>query len=246
MASSARLGNMATECGKPQASEPLYNEALALCVSVSDTAAIADVLERKGETATSLGNYSEALQYFAESLDGYGGAGLKYGVAYVYLNQSEALLGQGSVAEAIDAAYQSLEMFREIDDRRCVGFALMHIADTERAQGNKSEALQLCRESLEIHLHLNTRPQIARCLERIVSLEYDRAQPQRAALFHGVAAGLRASMSAPMSPAEVRTYSRVLQALRSELGPDGFDTLEARGHAMHLASGIQLALSGDL
>ena len=230
----ARLGNMATEQGRPSESPPLYEQALRLYRQLGDDFGAADVMLRSGETALYTGDYTRAIALCEESLRFSRWAGMKYRPAYILLTEGEAAIGMGDLVRAEATVAKSRTLFQEIGDRRCVGTTLMLLADIARERGDYPRAQDLYRESLALHLELNTRPEIARCLERAARLMCIEKLDRPAAQLHGAAEALRDSMDSVIAPADKKTYEECIASARRRLGDGVFTAEAADGRAMSL------------
>jgi hypothetical protein len=69
-------------------------------------------------------------------------------------------------------------------------------------------------------------------------------QPERAVRLHGAADALREASGTPLPPLNFRSYGRVLDALRSELGAVAFDAAWLDGRSMSSDQAIAYALEG--
>jgi predicted ATPase/serine/threonine protein kinase/DNA-binding CsgD family transcriptional regulator len=134
--------------------EALYEECLAKCREVGDTAGMALSLRRLGAIAARRGNLVGASSLTEESLALFRGVGDRAGIAYALNNLAASIGDQGEYARAILLLEESLALFREVGDKEAIAWVLIHLAymlflsqgDPAKVHSLLEEGLALCRE----------------------------------------------------------------------------------------------------
>jgi predicted ATPase/class 3 adenylate cyclase len=134
--------------------EALYEECLARCREVGDTAGMALSLRRLGAIAARRGNLVVAILLTEESLALYREVGDKAGIALALNNLASQIGDQGEYARAISLLEEALALFREVGDKEFIAWVLIHLAnilflsqgDPARVHALLKEGLALCRE----------------------------------------------------------------------------------------------------
>jgi len=134
--------------------EALYEECLARCWEVGDTAGIALSLRRLGAIAARRGNWGGASSLTEESLALFRKVGDKQGIALALNNLASYIGEQGEYARAISLLEEALALFREVGDKEFIAWVLIHLAnmlflskgDPAKVHALLEEGLALCRE----------------------------------------------------------------------------------------------------
>jgi predicted ATPase/serine/threonine protein kinase/DNA-binding CsgD family transcriptional regulator len=134
--------------------EALYEECLAKCREVGDTAGMALSLCRLGAIAGRRGNLVGASSLTEESLALFREVGDRAGIAYALNNLAASIGDQGEYARAILLLEESLALFREVGDKEAIAWVLIHLAymlflsqgDPAKVYALLEEGLALCRE----------------------------------------------------------------------------------------------------
>jgi len=131
--------------------EALYEEILARCRELGDTAGIALSLRRLGAIAWRRGTFAVARRLSEKSLALFREAGDKEGIAWSLVDLGWMFSQQGEYARAISFREESLALFRALGNIQGIAFALCGLAYTLfRSQGDPAKVLTLLKESLAV------------------------------------------------------------------------------------------------
>jgi hypothetical protein len=103
----------------------------------------------------------------------------------------------------------------------------------------------LYEESLTINRGLGDREGIAYLLQDIGSLAALQGQAERALRLSGAMEELRQQIGAPLPPAELVSFEKLLEAARQDLGEAAAASVIAKGRAMSLEEAIDYAFQTD-
>jgi predicted ATPase/class 3 adenylate cyclase/DNA-binding CsgD family transcriptional regulator len=134
--------------------EALYEECLARCREVGDTAGMALSLRRLGAIAGRRGNLVVAILHTEESLVLYREVRDKAGIALALNNLASQIGDQGEYARAIALLEEALALYREVGDKAGIAWVLIHLAymlflsqgDPAKVHALLEEGVALCRE----------------------------------------------------------------------------------------------------
>ena len=107
---------------------------------------------------------------------------------------------------------ESLAINRELGDRWSIANSLSSLGDVALSQKDFDAALAFLEESLAINQELSDRRAIAFLFEFFAELAAAKNQPRRALRLAGVAAALRDTIGAPLSPAEQLRLNHTLDS----------------------------------
>jgi uncharacterized protein HemY len=168
----------------------------------------------------------------------------KWGVANSLNNLGELAFLQQAYGDARTYLAEAVQLLREIGDKWSLGNALVTLGNVQRAQGERQSAYPLYQESLQINQELGDRRMLAYLLENLGALLV-ADDPAGALQLTAAAAGLRETLGAPLSPAELQQQENDLLPARRQLGEAAAAAWEAgRGMALEEALGVALAREG--
>jgi non-specific serine/threonine protein kinase len=148
---------------------------------------------------------------------------------------------QGDYARAAALFEEGLATSRELGRTRGEAVSLSSLGLVAQARRDWNTAAALAAESLRLRVGLRDRRGIAECLEIVaVACAAYAAWPQAARLL-GAAAGLRASIAAPVPPHIRESHARTLATVRAALGAR-YDVESSAGRAMTLEEAVDEAL----
>jgi predicted ATPase/class 3 adenylate cyclase len=236
------LGLVAHHQGDDDRARNLLEESLARFRELGDKRGIAYALNILGLVAQRSGDYSRAAALCDESLALRRELGDKRGVALTLCFLGMLILHYGNHELSSTMFQESLDLFQELGDSWGTAESLGNLATASWFQGNQQQAEALFKESLALRWELGDKPGLARCLEGLAWVAGVQRQYERAARLIGAAENLRATIDAPIPPAERAEYEQNLAAIRAELGPEAYLAAYAAGQAMPLKQTIAYAL----
>ncbi len=212
--------------------ETLLKEGLGVYRLLGDTQNIATCLYRLGLVAWARGNYSLAQSLTEDALSLYNEVGSREGIADSLLILSYAATEEGEYSKACELAEQGLLIFREISDQWGIAYTLLGLARVILLQGDSSAAQALTEESLAISIELDNMGGIASCLEQLAEISAAQEQLVWAALLWGAAENLRETTAISLESFQQADYERVVNAVRSKLGEEIFNSMWLQGRRM--------------
>jgi tetratricopeptide (TPR) repeat protein len=111
-------------------------------------------------------------------------------------------------------------------------------------EGDPVEAERLLRESLGLERAMGPSRETAEALEGLAAVAIAQGRPERAVPLGAAAAGLRASIGAPLSPYERAVFERTLHAVHTSLGAGTFETAWTSAQATPWEQIVDEALAG--
>ncbi len=135
---------------------------------------------------------------------------------------------------------------RHLGDKTGLALSLNTLADVVLDEGIFTEARPLLDESLAINRELGDQTAIAYLIEDYGGLAAAEGKPKKALQLAGFADALRASIGAPLPPAEQARVDRMIEPARESL-PESLAAAEwEAGRSLKLEEAIELALTSDL
>jgi predicted ATPase/class 3 adenylate cyclase len=237
-------GSLALYQGAYAAAQAYYTQSLAIRRRLDDQPNIAKVLNNMAITAANQGDFPGASLLFEQSLVIRRALHDKWGVANSLNNLGELAFLQQAYGDARTYLAEAVQLLREIGDKWSLGNALVTLGNVQRAQGERQSAYPLYQESLQINQELGDRRMLAYLLENLGALLV-ADDPAGALQLTAAAAGLRETLGAPLSPAELQQQENDLLPARRQLGEAAAAAWEAgRGMALEEALGVALAREG--
>lgn len=217
----------------------LFAESLVLWKELEDRLAVARGLSNLASVVKTQGDYpraralnEECLAIFRELRDG-------AGAAWALNHQGDALRAEGKLEAARSLYEQSVAAFRELNDRWGIAGSLADLGNLLREQGDYAGSDAVFRESLALFQGLGHKRGIARVLESFASSAAEHSQPERALKLAGVAAALRQTMGAPLTPSEQSKLEQSLDLARQKLSTTAGRTAWLEGWVMPVEIAIQ-------
>jgi predicted ATPase len=236
------LGRVAHHQGDYTAARSLQEESLAIFREVGDRRGIAMSLINLGEVADDQGDQTPARSMLDESLAIFRELGDRHGIAISLINLGRVAHHQGDYAEARSLDEESLAIFREVGDRWGVASSLNNLGFVAKDQGDSTAAQRLLEEGITVARELGNPVLIAHALDGFAGVAATQGQGGRALRLAGVAARLRESIGAPLSPAEQESLQRKLHLARQLLSDDAGAAAWAEGQAMSEEQALAYAL----
>ncbi|HEU4391195.1 MAG TPA: CHAT domain-containing protein [Blastocatellia bacterium] len=157
-----------------------YALAASIATRINDSRGFAAAMLEIGKIHSSLGNYTQALDYEQKSLMAAQHAGDKPGVALAYNSLGAVYYVHGDYDRALDYYQKSLTVAEEIADQGTIAKAVYNIALVGTNRGELKEPLALFARSLKIFQQMGDKTRTAYTLAHIGSLyasqhDYTRA-----------------------------------------------------------------------
>ncbi|GAC1639524.1 MAG: hypothetical protein NVS4B9_32360 [Ktedonobacteraceae bacterium] len=142
-------------------------------------------------------------------------------------------LHRGDVEKARALCEESVQLFDEVCYRIGVAAGLISLGQVKFRQGDDEAAQNYYAQSWTLLLKtLDAKELCATCLEGWGELLAHQGKPERAAQMWAVAAGLRASLVAPMPPVYRPEYNQAVAAAREKLGQEAFQASWIEGRSI--------------
>ncbi len=158
----ARLAYLQSDIDR---AEVLYEECLARCRELGDTAGIALSIRLLGGIASRRGNFVAASARTEESLALFREVGDKEGIAWSLFNLAERARWQGEYTRAISLEEESLAFFREMGHKVGIAVSLSRLAEVHfLSQGDPAKVHMLLEEDLVLCREMGHKEGNARAL----------------------------------------------------------------------------------
>jgi predicted ATPase/class 3 adenylate cyclase len=207
----------------------LYGQALVISRELSDTRGIAAGLTSLGVLAFLDGESTHAISLYEESLPLWRALDDVPGLALVLGNLGEALDHAGDSRRARLHYEESLRLSQELGDQQGIAFSRTHLARIARQDNDLTDAARLYAEAAELCRDIGDFPRLAEAIEGLAGTLLDSGEPTTAARLFGMAATVRESKDAPLHSIHAAAHEHDVVAVRSLLGPKGFESLFAAG-----------------
>jgi predicted ATPase/class 3 adenylate cyclase len=220
----------------------LLEECTALSREVGDHSELAMSLLGQASLAMDQADYAAARSFLEQSLPIYRTLGEPWGIGLTVNYLGDVARCEGHYEQAAAHYQESLTLFRtqgiQVEIAAILhnlGYAVLAMGDQQRARAYFGESLTLQREQ-------GSQTGILEGLAGFGALLAAQGQPRRAAILFGAVAALRATLGAPMWPAERVEYERHLAGVRAALGEGALQAALGEGHAFSLEQAIAEAL----
>lgn len=180
-----------------------------------------------GNVALDTEEFLEAGEYFERALTIFRILGT--GAAWATLRLGSTAIYEGRFRSARKSLKKSLAAFREAGPKTGLAQALCELARLARLLGERDEARSLLNESFELAKQIDSKFTTTRVLEQCAYLLKGENRPEGCAHILGKVASLREEMSSPIPPRDRAEYDAAIEATRSALAEDMFDTILKNG-----------------
>jgi predicted ATPase/DNA-binding CsgD family transcriptional regulator len=164
------------------------------------------------------------------------------GIAYAQANLARVARDEGKLVEAVTRVEEALRRSRALESTELVALALGHLGSIRLRQGDRAGAGAAFRESLAVYWGVGDRLGSVGALEGLAAAT---GQPAVAARWFGVAAAERATVGAPLPPAERRWIEEAVATTRTALGQAAFNTAWEAGKALPLADAVAQGMASE-
>ncbi len=234
----AQLGWIATVRGDLELATSLSNEGLALARAKRDAATSSVALANLAEAAFLQADYVRARELFEASLSLRRELGDRRNIANAMLNLARAHLMLGDDGRAVELSQQGLQLARELGDTWSISVAVGNLADAALRRDDREATRSFLAEGLAAALRRGDKRVAAESLQRAAALAVAEGDAARGATLWGAAEGLRRSIGASPSPAELEIEGRWLAGAAG-----GLDDERARGRELDLETASSLAVA---
>ena len=236
------LGLVAKDRGDYPQAIGLFEESLTLFRQAGRKRSVAQALNSLAAVAYWQGTYVRAAELAGQALVLYRELQDKNGCGYALDNLGMALFQQGYIEEALPLLHEALACFREL--RSLIGEALLlnELGWVFYAQGDEQQAAQFQYAGLRLAQQIGEQRRIAFCLEGLAAA-VARERPAAATRLLAAAEALRTKLGAPLAPAELPTYQRLLQQVCALIEPTLWSNFWAEGQAQPIERSVAQALA---
>jgi predicted ATPase/class 3 adenylate cyclase len=239
-------GTVATWKGDYASARELNQESLAIRREIGDTPGVATLLNNLGIIARFQNDLSSARQMNEESLALFRKLGDRWAIGQLLNNQACVASDQKEYAEARTLLEESLFIRRQLGDKAGLALSLNTLADVVLDEGDYASARPLLDESLTISHELGDQTAIAYLIEDYGGVAAAESKPERALQLASFAAALRASIGAPLPPAEQTRVDRMIAPARAALSEADVKAAWDAGSSLTLEQAIELALTSPV
>jgi serine/threonine-protein kinase PknK len=233
----AQLGWIATVRGDLEQATAVSNESLALARAARDAATSSVALANLAEAAFLQADYGRARELFESTLTLRRELGDRRNIANAMLNLARAELMLGDDERAISLSQEGLALARELGDAWSISMAVGTLADAALRREDREATRSLVAEGLAAAIRRGDKRVGAECLQRAAALAVAEGDRERGATLWGAAEGVRRSIGASPSPAELEIEGRWLTS-----GTEGLDAERAHGRELDLEAASALAI----
>jgi predicted ATPase len=212
----------------------LMGESLDLARAANDPRGSARALHLLGWLAILHNDEPQATACYQECLDLSRAVGDRQFVAHAINDLGLQQRRRGAYAQATVLLTEGLALRRELGVKVGIAWSCLNLGLVARDQGDYPQAMAWFSESLSIRRDLGDRRGVAECLEAIAAVDSLTRQGERGVRLYGVAAQLRAEISAPVLPLRSDDYTPYVARVRALLGDDAFALGWAAGGRMSL------------
>ena len=180
-----------------------------------------------GRIALDTEEFLEACEYFERALVMFRILGT--GTAWATLQLGSTAIYEGRFRSARKSLQKSLAAFRAAGTKNGLAQALCELARLTRLLGEHDEARSFLSESFALVKQIDSKSLAAAVLEQFAYLLKGENRPEDCAHVLGKIAALREEMSSPVPPRDRAEYDKAIDAARTALGEDTFNTLAKEG-----------------
>ncbi len=215
-------------------------ESLQIFRRIGDRVGIATTLALHGAIARFQGDLAAAVVCGEESLALFRDLGNRWGIAVSLSFLAAVAEQQGDYRRAEALRTEELAVRRELGHPWGIARILLDLGSLALRQDDPERANALLLNGLALRRDMGDRSGIAVAVEKLASVAAVRGAAEQAARLSGMAAALREALGAPAP--DCRGYDRMLTAVQTELGDEGFRTAWEAGRSMPLEQVIGVAL----
>ncbi|MFL5803685.1 MAG: ATP-binding protein [Roseiflexaceae bacterium] len=229
--------------GEHERARMILEECSALFQEVGDHAGLALSLHGRAYVAMDQAGYAAARVFLEQSLPIYRTLGNQWGIAQTLVHLGDIARCEGDYERAAALYQEGLTLFQAQGIQKEIAAVLHNLGYVALAQGDQEHARACFAESLALHREQGNQPGILEGLAGFAALMAAQGQARRAALLFGAIAALRATLDAPMWPAERVEYERHMARVSMAFSEAALQAVLAEGGRMTLEDAIADALN---
>jgi predicted ATPase/class 3 adenylate cyclase len=236
------LGAVAMSRGDFGEARRRYEEALVIVKQRGDLATVAAGLTDLGIVERLSGNYARARRVLGEALIQAKEIDDKERVAAVLTNLSHVARIEGDNVAARTLAEEALGVHQTLGSRHGSAQALFALANAASAAGDHEQARKAAKKVLVVCQELGDQQGAVVAIERLAIEAVAQQQHLLAAQLVGAAAGIRAAIEFPYTPASEADLQGPIENARLAISDATFAALEQLGRDMPASEAVALAL----
>lgn len=240
------LANAANWGRDPAQACALFEASLAIQRQLNDRWGIANNLAYLGQVLYFQAEYDQARRLLDEAFALFRALQQTWGVAFALYGRGLVAVSQHDLLGAQSYLTESQTLLRQLGDRRGLVRAAAGLAMVALEQQRFEEARALVLDAMRLTREVGDRWSATVVLELMGRLCAQQGQAPLAVQLFGAAAGLRAALSAPLSPAYRAWHAHTLPPLQAQLSPATFARLWAEGQALTPEAATQLFEAASL
>jgi predicted ATPase len=167
----------------PTEADEVYKRGLAVCRESGDQMMLGYTSQQLSGVSMELGRYVQAKQYIDQAVRVFEEMGNVLGLGYALMRRGQLAILLGEYRQAIEACRQSATYFTEVRTEQNVIWVQVDLGTALRLHGDHSQAEQVYQQSLEAATTINHKWHLARCLQNLGCLAYDRGKLHEAEQF---------------------------------------------------------------
>jgi non-specific serine/threonine protein kinase len=222
----------------------LCEECLAVSRQLGDAEGSGVALLALADLARDQGDAQRGRAYSAESLALFRDLGHPWAIGFGLNNLALAAFQEGHLAQAAGHAEESVALFRGQQADPSLAEVLVTLGHIRAAQGAAATAQAHVAEALGLAWAKGPRLVVAMALEELGVLAVRQGQTRHGVEVLGAAATLRASLGAPVRPADRPALEDALAAARTTLGEGAFTAAWTTGQTLPLEQSVARAAAG--
>ncbi len=238
----ANLARIATVQGDHAAAAVALDRAVVRATASGDPVALTFARTQQAALAVFQGEYAAAQAGAAEAQALARTGNDPLAAAFARFVQARAIHYSGELERA-EALYRALLVDLPPPPRYLAATYRHSLAMIARTRGEHAEALAQYAASIGFFRDLGEQWSVANSLEGIAEALGALGRAEAAAHLFGAAAALRATIGAPMLPAELADYEGTVAAVRTDIGADAFAAAWETGGALAATAAVAEATS---
>src|SRR5579883_1027761 len=240
------LGTVEAMRGNYPSAKSYYEQSLSLREALGEHAQIASLLSNLGIIARFSGDYGKARQLMEQSLEIRRRVADRWAIANSLNNLGVLLRDIGELDAARKLLEESLVLNRQVGDRWAIANTLSSLGEVAIDQRDWPATREFLGDSLSINMELGDRTAVAFVLECFAVINAARLEPSLALRLAGAAAGLRAAIGSPLSPAEQQRLDKNLEPARASISAEQASEFYEQGKSLSLDAAIAAAAQGGI
>ncbi|WP_188191545.1 BTAD domain-containing putative transcriptional regulator [Nonomuraea sp. SYSU D8015] len=234
MRAAENLGTLAEITGDYERAAALRTEVLRMAEQLGLWSSVCDALSRLGRIAMLNGDHAAADDYHERARRLAVAQSNRPAEEFAELGLALTARRQGRLEEAERLLRKWLDWVMDVAGEPGAALILAELGFAAEQRGDAAAALELHLRGLAAARKIGDPRAVALALEGLAGARALADRPEDAALLLGQASALRASVGAPLPPAERGDVNRITTGVEAALGRDGVATAMARGTTLPL------------